>query len=132
MIAVALVALALIPTKEIARSSTELRPPVQQVQGRCSDGFDYNYSDGRCYPNGYHAPGVYNDGGSYGRGGRCPDGYDYNFSDSRCYPNGYHAPGVYNGGSARRRRSCPDGYDYNFSEGRCYPSGYHAPGVYAR
>jgi len=27
--------------------------------GGCPDGFDYNYSNGRCYPNGRHAPGVY-------------------------------------------------------------------------
>ena len=37
---------------------------VQQIQfrgreGECPDGYDFNYSNGRCYPNGYHAPGAY-------------------------------------------------------------------------
>ncbi|MET4479636.1 hypothetical protein ABIB66_004179 [Bradyrhizobium sp. F1.13.3] len=37
---------------------------VQQVQfrgraGGCPHGYDFNYSDGRCYPNDYHAPGAY-------------------------------------------------------------------------
>ncbi|EJN13984.1 hypothetical protein PMI42_02450, partial [Bradyrhizobium sp. YR681] len=99
MIAVALVALALIPMKEAPRPEAGLKPLVQQVQVRCGDGFDYNYSDGRCYPNGHHPPGVYDNRGGYGRGGQarrgCGDGYDYNYSDGRCYPNGYHAPGAY-------------------------------------
>ncbi|EJN12869.1 hypothetical protein PMI42_03875, partial [Bradyrhizobium sp. YR681] len=30
-----------------------------QPRRGCGDGYDYNYSDGRCYPNGYKAPGVY-------------------------------------------------------------------------
>lgn len=138
MIAVALVALALIPTKEAGRSTAALRPPLQQVQIRCGDGYDLNYSDGRCYPNGHHAPGVYDNRGGYGYGrggpprGGCGDGYDYNYSNGRCYPNGYHAPGVYDAGPPRRRRGCGDGYDYNYSDGRCYPNGYHAPGVYSR
>lgn len=37
---------------------------VQQVQfrgraGSCPDGYDFNYSNGRCFPNDYHAPGAY-------------------------------------------------------------------------
>jgi hypothetical protein len=45
-------------------------PPVgtsiQQVQfrgspqGACPPGYDFNFSNGRCYPNAYKAPGVYN------------------------------------------------------------------------
>lgn len=37
----------------------------QQVQfrgspdGACPPGYDFNFSNGRCYPNGYKAPGVY-------------------------------------------------------------------------
>lgn len=39
---------------------------VEQVQfrggpgGQCPDGYDFNHSNGRCYPNDYHAPGYYN------------------------------------------------------------------------
>ncbi|MGY3357498.1 hypothetical protein ACVWZK_004161 [Bradyrhizobium sp. GM0.4] len=38
--------------------------PVQQIQfpgraGGCPVGYDFNFSNGRCYPNSYHAPGVY-------------------------------------------------------------------------
>lgn len=135
MIELALVALVLTPMGEGSRPAAEPVPFVQQVQIGCGDGYDYNYSDGRCYPNGYHAPGVYADGGGYRRGGParrgCSDGYDYNYSDGRCYPNSYHAPGLYNEGPPRRR-GCADGYDYNYSDGRCYPNSYHAPGVYAR
>lgn len=37
---------------------------VQEVQfrgrgGSCPDGYDFNYSNGRCFPNEYHAPGAY-------------------------------------------------------------------------
>lgn len=37
---------------------------VQLVQfpgrgGSCPHGYDFNYSNGRCYPNDYHAPGTY-------------------------------------------------------------------------
>lgn len=37
---------------------------VQQVQfrgraGSCPDGYDFNYSNGSCYPNDYHSPGAY-------------------------------------------------------------------------
>jgi hypothetical protein len=41
-------------------------PPIQQVQfrgspqGGCPHGYDFNYSNGRCFPNEYKAPGVYN------------------------------------------------------------------------
>ncbi|WP_439392214.1 hypothetical protein ACRQ5Q_21105 [Bradyrhizobium sp. PMVTL-01] len=93
-------------------------PMVEQVQfrggpgGQCPDGYDFNHSNGRCYPNDYHAPGYYtapqptyrgrgyyrgNDDGPeyYGRGGRCPDGYDYNYSNGQCFPNGARAPGMY-------------------------------------
>jgi hypothetical protein len=39
-------------------------PLVQQVQfpgrnGWCPRGYDFNYSNGYCYPNGQHAPGLY-------------------------------------------------------------------------
>lgn len=39
-------------------------PLVQQVQfpgrnGWCPRGYDFNYSNGYCYPNEYHAPGLY-------------------------------------------------------------------------
>jgi hypothetical protein len=39
-------------------------PSVQQVQfrghgGGCPHGYDFNFSNGRCYPNAYKAPGVY-------------------------------------------------------------------------
>ncbi|OAF11830.1 hypothetical protein AYJ54_08275 [Bradyrhizobium centrolobii] len=125
----------LIASAGLSPSAARPEPMVQQVQIRgCGDGYDYNYSDGRCYPNGQHAPGVYDNRGGYGDPSRrgCGDGYDYNYSDGRCYPNSYHAPGVYDSGPPRRRRGCGDGYDYNYSDGRCYPNGYHAPGLYAR
>lgn len=36
----------------------------QQIQfrgrdGGCPPGYDFNFSNGRCYPNNYHAPGTY-------------------------------------------------------------------------
>ena len=83
---------------------------VQQVQfrgspgGGCPDGYDFNFDNGRCYPNNYHAPGTYRRPPDYGRQrnyygtgayGSCPDGYDFNYSNGRCYPNARHAPGVY-------------------------------------
>ncbi|GMO29145.1 MULTISPECIES: hypothetical protein [Bradyrhizobium] len=122
-------------------------PMVEQVQfraapgGRCPDGYDYNHSNGRCYPNDYHAPGVYtrNPGPHeyYGRqrgGGLCPHGYDYNYSNGSCYPNGAHGPGAYGRPEAYGRRGglCPDGYDYNYSRGQCYPNGARVPGMYGR
>jgi hypothetical protein len=81
-------------------------PLVEQVQfraapgGRCPDGYDYNHSNGRCYPNDYHAPGVYTrDPGPYEyygrRGGLCPDGFAYNYADGHCYRNGRQPPGLY-------------------------------------
>ncbi len=39
---------------------------VYQIQfrgrpdGGCPRGYDFNFSNGRCYPNDYHAPGAYN------------------------------------------------------------------------
>jgi hypothetical protein len=90
-------------------------PKVEQVQfrggpgGQCPDGYDFNHSNGRCYPNDYHAPGyytapgpTYRGHGAYGRpdyygrrGGLCPDGYDYNYSSGQCFPNRARAPGMY-------------------------------------
>lgn len=37
---------------------------IQQVQfpgrnGSCPRGYDFNYSNGYCFPNDYHAPGLY-------------------------------------------------------------------------
>jgi hypothetical protein len=70
--------------------------------GQCPDGYDFNYSNGRCYANNYRAPGAYQrgyDGDDYGyrrrRAGSCPHGYDFNYSNGRCYPNGMGAPGRY-------------------------------------
>ena len=80
---------------------------VHQIQfrgspgGGCPDGYDYNFSNGRCYPNEYRAPGAYrrdpyeayNRPRSYGG---CPNGYDFNYDRGRrCYPNGRRAPGTY-------------------------------------
>lgn len=81
-------------------------PQIHQIQfpgrgGACPDGYDFNFSNGRCYPNTMHAPGVYNRGDPpYGydrphRYGACPHGYDFNYSDGRCYPNRAHVPGTY-------------------------------------
>lgn len=81
-------------------------PTVEQVQfrggpgGQCPHGYDYNHSNGRCYPNEYHAPGVYTRDpgpGYYGRrrGGLCPDGFAYNYADGQCYRNGRQPPGLY-------------------------------------
>ncbi|TGN90120.1 hypothetical protein EOW77_0007530 [Bradyrhizobium yuanmingense] len=118
-------------------------PMVKQVQfrggpgGQCPHGYDYNHSNGRCYPNDRHAPGVYTGGhgSGYGRrGGLCPHGYDYNYSTGECYPNRAHAPGAYGRPQYYGRRGglCPDGYDYNYSQGQCYPHGARAPGMYGR
>lgn len=72
--------------------------------GACPPGYDFNFSNGRCYPNSQHAPGVYKRGPvgpeyGYGRAprryGACPPGYDFNYSNGGCYPNGAHAPGYY-------------------------------------
>ena len=104
--------------------------------GQCPDGYDFNHSNGRCFPNDYHAPGVYtqDSGPGYGRrSGQCPHGYDYNFSSGECYPNRAHGPGAYaRPESYGRRGLCPDGYDYNYSQGQCYPNRGRAPGMYQR
>lgn len=117
---------------------------VEQVQfrggpgGQCPDGYDFNHSNGRCYPNDYHAPGYYNrpEPNYYGgrRGGLCPDGYDYNYSNGSCYPNRARAPGAYGAPDHYGRRGglCPDGYDYNYSSGQCYPNRARQPGMYGR
>nr|GAJ35430.1 hypothetical protein BDOA9_0146360 [Bradyrhizobium sp. DOA9] len=120
-------------------------PMVEQVQfrggpgGQCPHGYDYNHSNGRCYPNDYHAPGVYTrdpgPGEYYGRrGGLCPHGYDYNYSNGRCYPNGAHAPGAYGQPeySGRRGGLCPHGFAYNYADGQCYRNGMQPPGLYGR
>ncbi|MBR0958698.1 hypothetical protein [Bradyrhizobium japonicum] len=117
-------------------------PMVEQVQfrggpgGQCPRGYDFNHSNGRCYPNDYHAPGVYtrDPGPGYGDGGLCPRGYDYNYSNGGCYPNRAHAPGAYGRPEyyGRRGELCPVGYDYNYSVGQCYPNNAHAPGLYGR
>jgi hypothetical protein len=79
---------------------------VHQIQfradpnGGCPDGYDTNLSNGRCYPNGYHAPGMYRRDyyGSYDRYGggrypvRCGHGADLDVRDGRCYPNGAVPP----------------------------------------
>lgn len=63
---------------------------MQQVQfrgapgGACPRGYDFNFSNGRCYPNEYKAPGVYNR--------PIPD-YDYYRSHRRGYPR--YAPDYY-------------------------------------
>ena len=62
--------------------------------GQCPDGYDFNFSNGRCFPNGYHAPGAYAQP-DYRRYGACPDGYAFNYDNGRCYPNGRRAPGTY-------------------------------------
>lgn len=117
-------------------------PMVEQVQfrggpgGQCPDGYDFNHSNGRCYPNDYHAPGTYTaPGPSYrDRGGLCPDGYDYNYSNGSCYPNRARAPGAYGRPDSYGTRGglCPDGYDYNYSSGQCYPNRARGPGLYGR
>lgn len=117
--------------------------PMEQVQfrggpsGQCPHGYDFNHSNGRCYPNGARAPGVYNGGprrGYGGGGGLCPHGYDYNYSNGGCYPNGAHAPGAYGRSEAYGHRGglCPDGFAYNYSDGQCYRNGRQPPGFYAR
>ena len=112
-------------------------PMVQQVQfrggpgGQCPHGYDFNHSNGRCYPNGRHAPGVYtrDPGPNYGRDGLCPHGYDYNYSNGRCYRNGAHAPGAYVPESYGRRGGlCPHGFAYTYADGQCYRNGMQPPG----
>lgn len=115
---------------------------VERVQfrggpnGQCPDGYDFNYANGRCYPNDYRAPGYYSRSQPRyygGRGGQCPDGYDFNYSNGNCYPNRARAPGAYGGPQYGRRGGlCPDGYDYNYSNGQCYPNGARVPGLYGR
>jgi hypothetical protein len=124
-----------------------LEPMMEQVQfrggptGQCPHGYDYNHSNGRCYPNNAHAPGVYNrgygpgyGGGGYAGGGLCPHGYDYNYSDGSCYPHGARAPGTYGRSQAYGRRGglCPDGFAYNYSDGQCYRNGMQPRGYYGR
>src|ERR1700752_5478554 len=80
-------------------------PRIEQVQfrggpgGQCPDHYDYNHSNGRCYPNGAHAPGYYTTDPGPGyrgrRGGLCPDGYEYDYSNGSCYPNGVQVPRAY-------------------------------------
>jgi hypothetical protein len=88
-------------------------PSAQQVQfrgspeGACPRGYDFNYSNGRCYPNAYHAPGVY------------------------VRPNPYDSEQGY-GYRSRRYGSCRPGFDFNYSDGQCYPNDAHAPGQYVR
>lgn len=66
--------------------------PIQQIQfrggpgGQCPRGYDFNYSNGRCYPNEYHAPGAYARP-NYHRYRSCPDG--------DCYPYRRRAPRAY-------------------------------------
>jgi hypothetical protein len=46
--------------------STPSPASIQQIQfrgspgGGCPHGYDFNFSNGRCFPNEYKAPGVYN------------------------------------------------------------------------
>jgi hypothetical protein len=81
----------------ISPSIAETEVPVQQVQfrggpsGQCPDGYDFNYNNGRCFPNDYRAPGSYaadpyRSRRGYGYGS-CPDGYDFNANSGQCYPN---------------------------------------------
>lgn len=68
---------------------------IQQVQfrgspeGACPRGYDFNFSNGRCYPNEYKAPGVYN----RPRPEYPPPGYGYHRSHRNGYPG--YAPGYY-------------------------------------
>ncbi|MHB0767910.1 hypothetical protein [Bradyrhizobium sp. 5.13L] len=129
----------------IAFASVPAAPPapmVEQVQfrggpgGQCPHGYDFNHSNGRCYPNDHHAPGVYtrDPGPRYGGGGLCPHGYDYNYSNGRCYPNGAHAPGAYGVPQTYGRRGglCPHGFAHNYADGQCYRNGMQPPGLYGR
>lgn len=93
---------------------------VHQIQfrgspgGGCPDGYDFNFSDGRCYPNGYRAPGTYR-----------ADPYADQYRQDR----GYGGRGYYRGDGGG---GCPDGWDFNYDRGRCYPQGRRPPGTYAR
>lgn len=57
--------LALAALGPISAAPVQEESQIQQVQfpgrgaGSCPHGYDFNYSNGRCYPNGYHAPGAY-------------------------------------------------------------------------
>jgi hypothetical protein len=69
-------------------------PSIQQVQfpgrdGGCPPGYDFNFSNGRCYPNAYKAPGVY----KRPIPDDPPPGYGYYRSHRYGYPR--HAPGYY-------------------------------------
>lgn len=81
-------------------AATADEAPLHQIQfrggpgGQCPDGYDFNYSNGRCFPNDYRAPGAYARP-TYRRYGACPDGYDFNYDNGRCYPNQRHGPGMY-------------------------------------
>jgi hypothetical protein len=88
--AIAGVALAL----QVGMPASTAEPSVQQVQfrgrnGGCPDGYDFNFSNGRCYPNSYKAPGVY----VRPRPDDPPPGY-YGYRSHRYgYPR--YAPGYY-------------------------------------
>ena len=68
-------------------------PSVQQVQfrgspdGACPRGYDFNFSNGRCYPNAHKAPGVYNRPNPYDP----QPGYGYYRPHRYGYPR--YAPG---------------------------------------
>jgi hypothetical protein len=70
-------------------------PLIQQVQfrgspqGGCPRGYDFNFSNGRCYPNEYKAPGVY----ARPIPDDPPPGYGYYRPHRYGYPR--HAPGYY-------------------------------------
>jgi hypothetical protein len=68
---------------------------IQQVQfrgsreGGCPHGYDFNFSNGRCYPNSYKAPGVY----ARPIPDDPPPGYGYYRSHRYGYPR--YAPGYW-------------------------------------
>lgn len=56
--------LALAALGPISPAPVQEEAQIQQVQfpgrgGSCPHGYDFNYSNGRCYPNDYRAPGAY-------------------------------------------------------------------------
>jgi hypothetical protein len=75
---------------QVGASAPDL-PSIEPVQfparpgGACPRGYDFNFSNGRCYPNEYKAPGVYNR--------PIPD-YGYDRSHRRGYPR-YSPPDYY-------------------------------------
>jgi hypothetical protein len=136
MIEIALAAL-IASAGVLPSAAAPLEPLVQEVQfrgspgGGCPDGFAFNYSDGRCYPNGRQPPGEYAQPEYQPRRG-CPDGFAFNYSDGRCYRNGRQQPGEYAQPEYQPRRGCPDGFAFNYSDNHCYRNGRQPPGVYAR